>query len=270
MPPKGIITLIFGIVAIVIWMVWPSEEPGATALKLSIGWLGVGCIEFCTYLYENRKRLFILQAQWFKRNKPIRVTAAYLFRIEWNGQYLLIKRHKKDNPGYQPVGGTYKYFKEENRELFDKLGIEPCNRVERDDDTEHDLRIIIRKRKKLIEFLKWFESRKDRELDPWREFAEEMIEQGHVTEEAFQHIKYVFVRKAEEYVSPSPVYDVDEFRYADIFELRLEGDQQRSEIKALLHNGEEIIFATADEIRAGMTTTGQKILPHTFKILPKC
>ncbi|MEO8403287.1 MAG: hypothetical protein ABI480_01775 [Chitinophagaceae bacterium] len=270
MAPKGLISFLFGVVALLIWFCWPGKEPGVTALKLSLGWLGVGAIEFCTYLYENRKRLSILQTQWFKRNHPIRATVAYLFRIECNGKYLLIKRHKNDNKGYQPVGGTYKYFKEENRKLFDDLGIEPCNNVQRDEDTENDLRIIINKRKKLLDFLKWFSSRKDREVDPLREFFEEMIVPGHVNEKKFRHIKYIFIRKHEEYVSPSPVYKVDEFRYADIYELRLETDEQKKEIRDLVGKSDEIIFATADEIRKGMTNSGQIILPHTFKILPKC
>src|SRR5690606_9849485 len=117
----------------------------------------------------------LLMSKVIKRNQPVRVTVAYLFRIEVNGKYALIKRHKKDNQGYQPIGGAFKYLREESRELFDKLGIEPCNAVPRDEDTEHDLRINISKRKNLLEFLKWFESRKDREIDPRREFIEELI-----------------------------------------------------------------------------------------------
>jgi hypothetical protein len=189
MASKGIISFVFGVLAIITWFIWKNAEPGTSAVKLGIGWIGVASIECCTYLYENRKRLSILQTRWFKRNRPIRVTLAYLFRIEHNGRYMLIKRHKKDFQGYQPVGGTYKYYKEENRANFDKMGIEPCNRVERDDDTDHDLRIIIRKRKRLVEFFQWFASRKDRELDPWREFFEELIEPGHVDANAFRHIK---------------------------------------------------------------------------------
>jgi hypothetical protein len=270
MAMKGLISFFFGVAALITWLCWPGKEPGITALKLSMGWLGVGAIEFCAYLYENKKRLAILQTQWYKSNQPIRATVAYLFRIEYNGKYLLIKRHKNDNKGYQPVGGTYKYFKEENRKIFDDLGIEPCNKIERDEDTENDLRIVIGKRKKLIRFLKWFDSRKDRELDPWREFFEEMIAPGHVKEAVFRHIKYVFIRKHEEYVSPSPVYNIDEFRYADIFELRLETDEQKNAIKSLVGKNDEVFFATADEIRKGATNSGQTILPHTFKILPKC
>lgn len=205
---------------------------------------------------------------WFyKLNKPIRITTAYLFRIEINGKFLLIKRHKKDRQGFQPVGGTFKYLKDENRELFNKLSIEPCNFVCRDDDTENDLRVIMRKRKRLYKYLKWFESRKNREIDPWREFYEELIEPGLIPFSSFQHIQYSFIRKMEEIVIPSPAYPIDEFRYAEIYELKFENDSQKKAIEELVSK-EEVIFATPEEIRNCSTNTGKTILPHSYKILP--
>ena len=197
------------------------------------------------------------------------VDFAYLFRIEVNGKYALIKRHKEDNKGFQPVGGCYNSLKEENRELFDKLGIEPCNLVPRDENTEHDLRIIIKKRKNLIAFLKWFESRKNRELDPYREFCEELITPGFLPKEIFKHIKYVFIGKHIEGVLKSPVYPQDELRYADIFELRAENDEQKKAISGLANRTGEILFATPFEINRKASDNGSVILPHSFKILPK-
>src|SRR5205823_5005706 len=98
-----------------------------------------------------------------------------------------------------------------------------------------------KKRKNLIEFLKWFESRKNRELDPWREFTEELIEPGLLPAEPFRHIKYVFVRKHQEGILRSPVFAEDEFRYADIFELRPENDAQREAIRDLINHHPQII-----------------------------
>ncbi len=86
----------------------------------------------------------------------MRLTLAYLFRIELNGKYLLIRRHKNDNNvGFQPVGGAYKY-QPETKEIFQKLGIEPCDKIPRDADMEDDLRVTIGKRRNLQKFLKWF------------------------------------------------------------------------------------------------------------------
>ncbi|MDX3917221.1 hypothetical protein H8S90_01030 [Olivibacter sp. SDN3] len=266
---KGKVSFIIGILGFAICFFLESGESKATIFKISLGFVLGSLIEFIVFLVENRRRWGMLKTFIIKPNKPVRITVAYLFRIEINGKYILIKRHKKDRIGYQPIGGAFKYFKEENRELFDKLGIEPCDLVPRDEDTEHDLRIRINKRKKLIEFLKWFESRKNREIDPWREFYEELIEPGLLPSEPFKHVKYAFIGNHKEGVIPSPVFPIDEFRYAEIYELRLETDAQKKAIANLLNNEGEIIFASPDEIRRGATEKGEIILPHTFKILPR-
>ncbi len=265
---KGGISLILGVFGLLCCLFIKDVEAKSTLFKLALGFVAAGIIEFIVFLYENRKKWNLFITKIYKSRQPVRVTIAYLFRIEVNGEYVLIKRHKKDKIGYQPVGGAFKYFKEENRELFDKLGIEPCNHVPRDVDTEHDLRVIVRKRKNLMEFLKWFEKRTDREMDPWREFYEELIEPNLLPAEAFRHIKYAYIGKHEEGILPSPVFPTDEYRYAEIYELRPETDAQRNAIAALKQRSEEILFATPDEIRKG-SKNGQVILPHTFKILPK-
>ncbi|RZJ89751.1 MAG: hypothetical protein EOO20_10100 [Chryseobacterium sp.] len=266
---KGKVSFTLGILGLITSYFLAGDEPKSTIFKISLGLVVAGIVEFLVFLYENRKRWNLLKTLVIKPNSPVRVTMAYLFRIEVNGRYVLIKRHKKDNPGYQPIGGAYKYLKEENRELFDSLGVEPCNHVPRDEDTEHDLRVIIRKRKKLNKFLQWFDSRKNREMDPYREFIEELVEPELLPAGTFRHIKYVYIGKHIEGVIKSPVYPVDELRYADIFELRTDNDAQKIAISALLNKGDEIYFATPEEIRAGSTKDGIRILPHTFKILPK-
>lgn len=266
---KGKISFFLGCAGLASCIFLEDGELKSTVFNLALGFFIAGIIEFTSFIIENRKKWGVLKTMVINRNKPIRVTVAYLFRIEVNGQYILIKRHKKDNVGYQPVGGAYKYLKEENRELFDKIGIEPCNRVPRDEDTENDLRVIIKKRKNLINFLKWFESRKNREMDPYREFCEELIEPGLLPQDIFKHFKYVYIGKHIEGVLKSPVYPDDELRYADIFELRLENDAQRNAIKELKSRTSEILFATPEEIRRKASNAGETILPHTFKILPK-
>ncbi|PTT03057.1 hypothetical protein DBR11_03390 [Pedobacter sp. HMWF019] len=265
---KGTISSIIGLVAIVVCIFLGPGDLRSTIFKIAIGLLLGGLIDFIVYLWENRRRWNLIKAKILKAGKPVRVTVAYLFRIELNGKYVLIKRHKKDRIGYQPVGGAIKYFKEENREIFDKLGVEPCDYVPRDQDTDQDLRIRIKKRKNLPDFIKWFESRKNREIDPWREFYEELIKPGLLPANEFTHIKYVYIGKHTEGILPSPAFPMDEFRYAEIYELRLETDGQRRAIANLI-NCEDIVFVSPDEIRKGSTNSGQIILPHTFKILPK-
>jgi hypothetical protein len=268
MENKGLISLVIGIIGIIVSIFLKNDEVSSNLLKISIGWISASFIEICVNLYEHRKRIKVIICTWIlKPNKPLRITTAYLFRIEMNGKFLLIKRHKKDRPGYQPVGGTFKYLKDENRELFDNLSIEPCHYVPRDADTENDLRLVMMKRKKLYKYLRWFESRKNRELDPWREFYEELIEPGLIPFPTFQHIQYSFIKKIEELAIPSPAYPIDEFRYAEIYELKFENDSQKKAFNGLVIN-ENVVFATPDEIRKGSTDKGLTILPHSIKILP--
>ena len=266
---KGTVSFVIGVVGFLACIFLPQGDFRDTVFKIALGFVLGGMIDFMVFLVENRKHWNLFKTKIFKSSKPVRVTVAYLFRIEVNGKYVLIKRHKKDRVGFQPVGGAFKYFKEENRELFDKLGIEPCDYVPRDEDTDHDLRIRLKHRRNLIPFLKWFESRKNREIDPWREFYEELIEPGLLPSSAFSHVKYVFIGKHTEGIIPSPVFPIDEFRYAEVYELRPETDSQKAAIADLINKHGEIIFATPDEIRRGATNSGTTILPHTFKILPK-
>ena len=265
---KGKISFCFGIVGLTICFFLKAGEPRSTIMNIALGLVIAGAIEFAAFIIENRRQWRVLKSLILRRNQPVRVTIAYLFRIEVNGRYVLIKRHKKDNPGFQPIGGAFKYLKEENRELFERLGVEPCNRVPRDEDTENDLRVVVKRRKHLMSFLKWFESRKNREADPYREFYEELIAPGLLSANDFKHIKYVFIGKHIEGILESPVYPIDELRYAEIYELRPENDCQLKAIRNLVSNYPEILFVTPDEIRKNSSCNGDAILPHTFKILP--
>ena len=268
MSTKGKISFAIGILGLVSCVFLEKGETQGTVFKIALGLAIASCIDFFVFIFENKKRWKLLWPKVWKPNKPVRLTVAYLFRIECNGKYMLIKRHKNDFVGFQPVGGAYKYYKEENRANFEELGITPCNYVPRDGATEHDLRVIMTKRKKLTEFFKWFDSRENREIDPWREFCEELIESGLVPANAFKHIKYTYVGKHQEGILCNEDYPIDQFRHADIFELRLENDAQKDAINALKNNP-NIAFVTPEEISKGATSDGIRILPHTFKILPK-
>lgn len=270
---KGILSLAIGVVGLLFCNfahIHGREEMLKTLNDISIGLIIGGLIEFVAFVYIQWNSLrVIISTLLFRPRKNIRLTMAYLFRIETDGKYLLVKRHRNDQIGYQPVGGTYKYLRDENAELFDELGIEPCHFIQRDNDGKDDLRIILKHRYKLYRFLKWFHSRKKRELDPWREFYEELICDNLVDARTFPFIQYSFVKRKEELVIPSPAYpSIDEYRYADIYELKYTTAQQYEAIKNLsTRTDEAVIIATPAEIRKGITSNGKIILPHSKKIL---
>jgi hypothetical protein len=190
---------------------------------------------------------------------------AYLFRIELDGQYLLI-RNNREIEGFQPVGGVYKYLKYENSELFDKQGLIPDTKISRDKIGENDLRLQMKRRCKLIRFINWFAKSKNREVDPWREFYEELLNTGVLTLDNFPHIQYRFVRQHRE-LKYSKHHKILEYRVADIYELQFTSEKQKDEIRRLRGAGHnDVLFATNEDISKG-ERDNLKITEHTYKII---
>lgn len=220
-------------------------------------------------LYERRQYISVFFQSYRHPLRRVRVSMAYLFRIKVAGEYLLVKNHRRPDAGFQPVGGVYKYLPNETASLFNHLSVENINGIEIDTDSENDLRCVLSKRMHLPKFIDWFNSRKDRETDPWREFYEELIKENILQREVFPYIIYSHCKTVYEGIKPPTFFPIDEFLYADIFELKLENSSQQSAL-VKLRSGDssgEYIFATPEEIKNGFTTDGKVILPHSKKIL---
>ena len=83
MEAKGFISLIIGITGIILSIFIKNHEISGNFFKISIGLILASFIEVCVNLFENRGRIRIIICTWLiKPNKPIRITTAYLFRIE--------------------------------------------------------------------------------------------------------------------------------------------------------------------------------------------
>ena len=117
---KSKVSFILGVAGMISCIFITDDSIKTTVFKIAIGLVLAAIIGFVVYLIENRKNWILFKTKLYKPSKPIRATVAYLFRIEVNGKYALIKRHKKDRVGYQPIGGAFKYFKEENRNICSK------------------------------------------------------------------------------------------------------------------------------------------------------
>ena len=197
--------------------------------------------------------------------RPIRITVAYLFRIEIDGKYLLVKNNR-NVPGFQPVGGVYKYLKRENAEFFDELMLTSDTRIARDVISEDDLRLEMKRRHRLLRFIKWFNKGKHREVDPWREFYEELVRPGILSQKNFPYIQYRYVRRHSQ-LEYSQHHKIKEYKVADIYELQLSTEAQKEEIRQLMIDGHpDVVFANADEVR-NRNQGGNQITEHTFKIL---
>ena len=138
----------------------------------------------------NLGKLLPLALKCNNRNKRIRVSVSYLIRVKVGEKFLLVKGEKINQ--WQPVGGVYKTFKDTESALSDLS-------VKYDDEStphrpgcERDLRINL-PRRNIIKFIRWFESGKEREVGPWREFYEELIETNILPQKEFHFIFARFI-----------------------------------------------------------------------------
>lgn len=180
------------------------------------------------------------------RNEDVRLSFSYLYRIQVNGNYLLIKGNRLKNQ-FQPVGGVYKYYREA-KPFLEGINFRPDTRMKNHDETD-DLRINI-KGKHLLVFIKWFHLMKDREYDPYREFNEELIVTGLLPENEFKNLTYRKVFVHNEGVTFSKFNNCNEFIYSDIFDLTLTEEQRDAILNAVKEHPDYLCLASAEEIKS--------------------
>lgn len=186
---------------------------------------------------------------WFQqllyRKKEVRLSFAYLFRIEIDGKYLLVKG-KRLSKQFQPVGGVYKFYSEAKPTL-EKFKYRVDTQMGNIDETD-DLRIFIKGRY-LLQFMDWFLSMKDREYDPYREFSEELLDTKLLPLHEFKSIRYRKIGVHNDGITYSKYLNCNEVVYADVFEITLTDRQKQAVRKAINDNPDLICLATADELR---------------------
>ncbi len=199
-------------------------------------------------------------------NPEVRLTISYLYKIECNGRYLLVKSNRLENT-FQPVGGVYKYFWPEAKKDLEQIGAIPDNNICNDKVSQHDLRLKLLKRSNLRKFLKWFLSYKERELDPWREFYEELVATGILPTDKFGFIYYEIVGQHFEPLHYDEFFKIDTFKYADIYSPRFTNSDQLKELEKLQDvQHPNYLWVTQEEIKNGKTRQGKIIADHTHKI----
>lgn len=194
--------------------------------------------------YGQGFKLWLQQIKYSK--KDIRLSFSYLFKIEVNGKYLLVKGNRLKRQ-FQPIGGVYKYYPEAKSTL-DEFHFRPDTRMNNHDETD-DLRITI-KGKYLLKYMKWFLSMKDREYDPHREFIEELIDTELLPKDLFKSLKYRKVSVHNKEITYSKYNQCDEFIYADIFELLLNYEQKEAVLSAVKKHPNELCLASDVELKS--------------------
>ena len=170
------------------------------------------------------------------------------FRIEDHGRFLLLRGSRIPNQ-YQPVGGVYK-FNDSARGLLQEWGARTDDLIPIDEVSADDLRLRIPGRR-LVAFVKWFESGRSREIGPWREFYEELVKTMVLPGDNFPHVRADFIRRHFSQVRYSPFSRCQELLIADIYEL-LPTETQRRSLRAITESSSEDyhhFWADADLIK---------------------
>lgn len=200
----------------------------------------------------------------------VRISFAYLFRIKVCGKYFLVPNSRTEK--YQPVGGAYKFDRNEAIYLSKKFSAENDDFIRVDEVTEMDYRLLI-KNEDLKAFVKRFDRTTYRENidDLSREFKEEIFKAGILKQEDFGTLNYRYCGRHMTDIKQSPVGRF-EILLADIVEVDLT-DNQEELFKNLMKNASiKYQFATTKDIKSlGMDVGKQKykdtIANHTSKLL---
>jgi hypothetical protein len=192
------------------------------------------------------KMIFLI---YLKRTYYIRFSIAYLYRIQIRDKYLLVKSNRIQD-FFQPVGGTYKYFKNAG-DKFKKWGIRKDDKIKVDEKSDGDLRLDIPKRN-VIKFIHWFQKGENREISCFREFYEELINENIITRKNFPFIQYRKIRKVSTGLQFSKYFNCWEILIFDIVEPVLNKAQEK-ELEEIYKkgDGENYIWVDAKMIDSG-------------------
>ena len=190
------------------------------------------------------KRAGILQ-----KDTVIRISFAYLFRIKVDGQYFLI--HNTRTKKYQPVGGAYKFTKEESDYLSDNIPVENDDRIPVDKITKYDYRLLV-KNEYLRKFVIRFNKTQCRENIPnlSREFVEEIFSTKILDRSAFGTLSYKYCGRHMTNIEYGSEFSHYELLLADIIEVQLSDTQEQLFRNLMETDCNKYRFATADEIKS--------------------
>ncbi len=208
---------------------------------------------------------------FIKRDTTIRISFSYLFRIMIDGHYLLVKNPRTYK--YQPVGGVYKFDKNEKNELKNLFHIQEDDRIKHTQSSKNDYRLKLQN-KHLRRFVRRFDSKKAQRENIFnlsREFKEELVKPGILN---WKRISYRICGRHFAGVKYSEHFQIYELLLADIVEI-VPSDDQEKELRALTEKKDDrYMIATEKQIESlgvDFDKEDQRdiIGDHTKKILEK-
>lgn len=230
-----------------------SGKPGTTWIGILTGLIGGSALVLAEMIAKDWHQLTLLSRCLVHYRKPVRISAAYLFRIVLDDKYLLVRGRRFKNQ-FQPVGGVYK-TNTRSAEAMRRLGVTDDHFISFDPDLAHDLRIRI-KGARIPSFMRWFDSGHGRETSPWREFREELLETQYLDEELFKDIEYEFLERKLQF-RYSDQAECWELLIANIYELLPTPGQQLDLQRASKQHNADYRWVTSDTISQRTTAAGR-------------
>ena len=218
--------------------------------------------------WKEQLRLY-MRKQIIKKDTPIRISFAYLFRIKIDGKYLLVLNGRGTGK-YQPVGGAYKTTEKEKIFLKEKFFLAEDEKIPVDISSKNDYRMFV-PANRLKAFVRRFDKTKDREFvdNLKREFCEELIDTGILD---FEKISYRYCGRHFTPIEFSRHFQCYELLLADVVELIPTKEQEEKLRKLMTNTDKKYCFASADEIKhcgivQGTDKLKEIIGDHSLKIL---
>jgi len=193
------------------------------------------------------KRVAELWWSSWHRNELVRYSISALLRIQIDDKYLLVKNRHFGK--FQPVGGVLKRLPHSERRLCE-LGIREDNMFNHDEINRGDLRVHVPARS-VAGFLNWYASGVGRELEPWREFYEELVRPGLLSSAVFPFVQAQHIRRHNTGIYRAPHLNNGaryECRIAEIFELLPDEDQRKALVNLANQSDDRFLWATPEQI----------------------
>ena len=217
---------------------WPAILIGVCVNIISSP-LYVGIIEG---LYNLKRLRLFWKTRVVYRNKQVRLSISYLFRIQVKGKYLLVKN--RNGNYFQLVGGAYKTLPGSEK-VFKKFEVKPDRLIETSHGiAKNDLRFTL-PGKYVLDIIDWFDSREDRETSQWREFCEELLTTGILDKHLFRYIDYRYSLTLQTPMQKAKNLNCQEILIYEIFDFIPNTDQEKY-LKEVLSKGDDAEHKWAD------------------------
>lgn len=228
---------------------WPvGSSIAGVVLGISIPALFISFQDLADNTNWKSSQRKLKRGGFIKDSTIIRISFAYLYRIKVGDKYLLVK-NKRNTGKYQPVGGVYKFTKNEKKELKNLFHVMDDNKITLDESSRNDYRLRMES-KYLRKFVKRFNksvSSRERIDNVGREFKEELLETGIIDWEKITYRycgRYISDLRFEEH------FQIYELQLFDIVELIPTSEQEQTLLELIKHERKrgQYRFATANQI----------------------